>query len=493
MRVTSSSPNTFLHPYEFNLPLKAPLSELKNISFPENKAARTLYKIEALKSAWFPIQDQQTLSELFDQIRIFKACHMDSQTPERPGFFHTAVNGQTCNIDIYPFCDHSAPDGVQKTRHDVVLSFPFSEDNEALDPNKHINTGNSKQISFGWSASKQPKRFVIARSSFYPHPSNLPYAFNASQIQHLIQRRKKIAGTEAAFMKLFANSPGFPKVYKSFDTAEGHILLMKHYQKDLFDCLTTPLGQPGVFFPRLLDDYSKIQIAIGVITPIVRMHEQGIIHRDIKQENYLVDGMQEIVLTDLGYACKADAPEASEFKGTPVNMPWERLKYITGKAAPHALTYAEQCSADVWGAGQILMHLFFDILFPYMTEVNFETISEHDLMRIHKEMEIFSRCEPPQENKLLHLVWEMLHLDPAYRPAAADVKKALLETLQEYSESDKTYSLMKVAYNPWEDASASSFSETETSSTTSMSSSQYSSISESEESNSSLIDSCYQA
>jgi HAMP domain-containing protein/predicted Ser/Thr protein kinase len=96
----------------------------------------------------------------------------------------------------------------------------------------------------------------------------------------------------------------------------------------------------GYTLSELLDEAPKRQMAprvvVGVSREICRglhaAHEQGIIHRDIKPGNVLIDAKGEVKLMDFGIARLAEAPEAAQMTqaglivGTPHYMSPEQVQ-----------------------------------------------------------------------------------------------------------------------------------------------------------------------
>jgi receptor-interacting serine/threonine-protein kinase 5 len=68
-----------------------------------------------------------------------------------------------------------------------------------------------------------------------------------------------------------------------------------------------------------LDFGSRMQIALDVIEGIRFLHSQGLLHRDIKLKNVLLDANNRGCLTDLGF-CKPEAMMTHTIVGTPIHM-----------------------------------------------------------------------------------------------------------------------------------------------------------------------------
>lgn len=129
------------------------------------------------------------------------------------------------------------------------------------------------------------------------------------------------------------------------------LLVMKRLNRDLHHGLKNGLQFP----PRL-------QIALDVIQGIRFLHSQGLIHRDIKLKNVLLDGANRAKITDLGF-CKPEAMMSGSIVGTPIHM------------APELFSGRYDGSVDVYAFG---------ILFWYICSgqvrlpLNFEQCSSKD-------------------------------------------------------------------------------------------------------------------
>ncbi|XP_058279458.1 dual serine/threonine and tyrosine protein kinase isoform X2 [Hirundo rustica] len=111
------------------------------------------------------------------------------------------------------------------------------------------------------------------------------------------------------------------------------LLIMERLHRDLYTGLKAGLELE----PRL-------RIALDVVEGIRYLHSQGLVHRDIKLKNVLLDKKNRAKITDLGF-CKPEAMMSGSIVGTPIHM------------APELFTGKYDNSVDVYAFGILFWYL----------------------------------------------------------------------------------------------------------------------------------------
>ncbi|XP_066248438.1 dual serine/threonine and tyrosine protein kinase-like isoform X1 [Euwallacea similis] len=111
------------------------------------------------------------------------------------------------------------------------------------------------------------------------------------------------------------------------------LLIMERMTKDLYCGLKSGLSW-----------LKRLKIAIDVIEGIRYLHSQGLVHRDIKLKNVLLDNDDRAKLTDFGF-CIPEAMMSGSIVGTPVHM------------APELLSGRYDSSVDVYAFGILFWYI----------------------------------------------------------------------------------------------------------------------------------------
>jgi serine/threonine-protein kinase len=190
-----------------------------------------------------------------------------------------------------------------------------------------------------------------------------------------------------------------PNVCRVYDIGEAHgelYLSMEYVDGEDLAALLKRIG-------RLLID-KGIEIARKLCAGLAAAPAKGVLHRDFKPANILVDSHGEVRIMDFGLAAIADQLEANDVRsGTPTYMAPEQL---AGKEATK--------QSDLYALGLVLYELF-------TGKAAFEAKSIEELMRVRAARRattpstLIPDIGPRVERAILHC----LEPNPAERPASA--------------------------------------------------------------------------
>ncbi|KAF0700494.1 Aste57867_8978 [Aphanomyces stellatus] len=170
---------------------------------------------------------------------------------------------------------------------------------------------------------------------------------------------------------------------------------------DLLDLLTT-----DVCFPRA----TALAYFRDICAAVLHLHRLGFAHRDLSMENILLDDTNGVQVCDFGLACTASAPTSARV-GKQFYMAPEVVAGVCYDAT----------KADVWSLGV----LFFEMLSggPLFTQASsatdprFEFFARDGLVALLEKWGIATQFD----DDVVGFLSQMLAIDPATRPAAADL------------------------------------------------------------------------
>merc|ERR1712168_1600933 len=197
---------------------------------------------------------------------------------------------------------------------------------------------------------------------------------------------------EVALMQQVNDVPGVIKLLDYFDTPDSFYVVMERFNsKDLFDFIT----EQGPLPEHLARD-----LFMQLVDTVSECHEKGVVHRDIKDENILIDiNTFKIKLIDFGSGALLQEGLYHKFKGTRVYSPPEWIN--CGAYTAEALT--------VWSLGILL----YDML---CGDIPFESDLEISAGRLvwFKQLNLLSQVKD--------LISGCLAVDPSKRISLEEVQ-----------------------------------------------------------------------
>jgi len=153
---------------------------------------------------------------------------------------------------------------------------------------------------------------------------------------------KKKMSNEIAILKMLRH-PHVIKLLETFDTEKHHLIVMELCPGgDLLNYVRKR---------RKLTEVMAKFVFKQIMEGIAYLHENGVVHRDIKLDNILLDGRGMVKIADFGISRKvADNNELLfEQCGTPAYIAPEIVKELGYKGAP----------VDIWSAGVCLYAMLY--------------------------------------------------------------------------------------------------------------------------------------
>lgn len=181
----------------------------------------------------------------------------------------------------------------------------------------------------------------------------------------------------------------------------------------------------GITFARMIKDEGPLsfQSARAIFYPILNalgyMHEMGVLHRDVKPSNVMIDRHGAIIITDFGLAkitSEEEITKSRETMGTPEYISPEQI--VAAKDIDHR--------ADIYSFG-ILMYEALTGITPFSGDL-FEVINKHMTEMPKSPQEIV----PSIPTELSDIVMKCLEKNPADRFQSAG---ELLKNLQSFEQN----------------------------------------------------------
>ncbi|XP_047540554.1 dual serine/threonine and tyrosine protein kinase-like isoform X1 [Vanessa atalanta] len=192
--------------------------------------------------------------------------------------------------------------------------------------------------------------------------------------------------------------------------APGVLLVSQRRARDLHAAV-----RAGLSFAQ------RMRIACDIVEGIRYLHSLGLVHRDVKLKNVLLDERSRAALSDLGF-CAAEALLSGSLVGTPVHM------------APELLGGLYRAAVDVYAFG---------ILFWYLCAGNIKLPSAFESFQNKEQLwsKVKRGLRPERLPHFSDECWEVMEScwasEPSQRALLGDVQPKLEAILQRALDEDK--------------------------------------------------------
>ncbi|OQS00302.1 kinase [Thraustotheca clavata] len=172
----------------------------------------------------------------------------------------------------------------------------------------------------------------------------------------------------------------------------------------------------------------KVQIALDAAEALAYLHEQGIIHRDIKSANMLLDEDRRCKLCDFGFAREADVEKSTK--------PRRRMSLCGTDAYMAPEIYFDEAydqNADIFSFGVVLIEL---ICHRHVNTDDFIMRNPNQQFRI--DIDEFRSATPPDCPQSLSLLAEScVAFEPHDRLNASEIVEWLTDLLADLTKYDE--------------------------------------------------------
>jgi serine/threonine-protein kinase len=196
-----------------------------------------------------------------------------------------------------------------------------------------------------------------------------------------------------------ARQVSHPNVCRVYDIgqAEGMPFLSMEYVDG--EDLSSLLHRIG----RLPND-KAIELTRKICAGLAAAHDKGVMHRDLKPQNIMLNKRGEVLIMDFGLAAASDQLHGAEAKsGTPAYMAPEQLK---GSEVTH--------KSDLYALGLVMYELFTGKK-PYEAKSIGELIALQEAVQVTSMTTVAADIDPEVEK----VIRRCLDPNPASRPASA--------------------------------------------------------------------------
>ncbi|KAF7721594.1 hypothetical protein EC973_004465 [Apophysomyces ossiformis] len=191
-----------------------------------------------------------------------------------------------------------------------------------------------------------------------------------------------------------------------------HVIETEHYIGMILEYASGGELFDYILARRTLDELDARRFFAQVISSVQYMHYQGVVHRDLKLENLLLDANNNVIVTDFGFANQFSL--ATDLMATSCGSPC----YAAPELVIHPGHYLGP-GVDIWSCGVILYAMLCGYL-PFDDDPN--NPNSDDIQLLYKYI-LSSKLQFPAHVSLeaQDLITQMLVPDPQHRASLATV------------------------------------------------------------------------
>jgi len=241
----------------------------------------------------------------------------------------------------------------------------------------------------------------------------------------VLPQRKRNVNREIQILKKL-DHPNVVHLYETICTPSNLYLVLEHIKGgSLYSYIRANEN-------KRLSEVEAKRIFIQIAGTLRYCHHMGVVHRDLKLENILLDDNKDVKLIDFGFSIIVDkSDKLSLFCGTPSYMAPELISRKGYYGFP----------IDIWSLG-IILHAMLTGKFPFKGD------NEKELSKaMFKDL-----YNPPSDVSLnaQRLLRRLLSIDPTQRPTCDEIMKDpfVCSNKEEFKHINRSLSIAGRTYNP---------------------------------------------
>ncbi|MCJ8741456.1 hypothetical protein PDJAM_G00070930 [Pangasius djambal] len=301
----------------------------------------------------------------------------------------SSLDGVTCDLGELEQVERAVPAGLGKVPRDLVRNFPHTKRVGSYLVGKMINKGSFAKVMEGMHISTGEKVAI-----------------------KVIDKKK--ARQDAYVLKNMKREPRIHQMIRH----PNIVLLLETLETENCYYMAMELCSGGDLMDRIcerkrLEEREVRRYTRQILSAVDHLHTHGIVHRDLKIENFLLDEHNNIKIVDFGLSNTLKLESLSpELLNTQCGSP--------AYAAPELLAHRKYGpKVDVWSVGVSM--------FAMMTGTLPFTVEPFNIKQLHQKMINGEISTIPSDisKGAVQFVLSLLEPDPAKRPS---VKAALEES-----------------------------------------------------------------